>query len=95
MCTRHDDLKMASAGLITDKGYATSLEQHLTSASGQLIGRADVSWTGSNMVGHRVDVSVVMPTAQTALAKGSAKKNEVAATEMEEAKMKKYAACRL
>ncbi len=85
MCTRHEDLKVALSGLITDEGHMTSLEQRLTSASGQLIGRADVSWTGSNVVGHHVDVSVVMPTAQTALAKGSAMKSEVAAMEMEEA----------
>ena len=95
LCTRHDDLKMALAGLVTDGGYTPSLEQHLTSASGQLIGRADVSWIASNMVGHHIDVSIVMPTSQTAIAKGSAQKNEVAATEMEEAKMKKYVASRL
>ena len=95
LCARHEDLKNALSGLITDEGYATALEQHLTSANGQLVGRADVSLTSSNMTGLHVDVSVVMPTSQSAIARGSAVKNDVAATEMEEAKMKKYAACRL
>ena len=40
------------------------------------------------MTGYHVDVSVVMPTSQSAMAKGSAVRNEVAAMEMEEAEMR-------
>jgi hypothetical protein len=95
LCNRHEDVKAALAGVMADEGYVTTLEQNLTNTAGQSIGRADVSWVGAALRAHHVDVSVVMPTSQTALAKGSAMKDEVAAAEMEEVKMRKYAASRL
>ncbi len=82
VCARHDDLKIALAGLVTDEVCTTSAELHLTSASGQLICRADVSWARNTLVGHHVDVSVVMPTSRTAMVMGDALRGEVAATDM-------------
>jgi hypothetical protein len=95
VCERHDDLQLALKGLINDEGLQAEEEQVLTTAGGVLLGRADVSWTGESMVTIHVYVSVVMATCQTAISKGSAVKDEVAAMEMEEVKIRKYALSRL
>ena len=93
---RHDALKMALAAALEDLGRnVVATEQTVTAMDdGTLEGRSDITWVDDCLRTCHVDVTVVMPTTKTALKKGSAQADAVAAKLMEAHKLGKYAEAR-
>jgi len=90
LVTRHDSVRDALRGLVTDSGKHTHIEQVLYSPVGQLIGKSDLSWANERCGMTHVDVSIVSPVSLAAIKKGSHRRDGTAAEIMEASKLTKY-----
>jgi len=87
---RHNSIRDALRGLVTDIGRYSHIEQVLYSPVGELIGKSDLAWANERCTMTHVDVSIVSPVTLAAIKKGSHKRDGTAAETMEASKLTKY-----